>query len=90
MKKTVEVLFSGKVQKVGFRACVREAALSLGLSGEVENLADGRVRALITGEEAIIEKCISMTYSCPRAVIRQVSETEYVYTDFTGFVIKRE
>lgn len=90
MKKTVEVLFSGKVQKVGFRAYVKDAALSLGLSGEVENLADGRVRALITGEEAIIEKCISMTYSCPRAVIRQASETEYVYTEFSGFFVKRE
>lgn len=90
MRKTAEILFSGRVQKVGFRACIQRTATSLGLSGEVENLADGRVRVLTTGDEAVIEKFISLTYSCPRAIVRQVSATEYVYTEFTGFVIKRE
>ena len=46
MRKTMEVLFSGKVQKVGFRACVKNAGQSLGLCGEVENLPDGRVRGV--------------------------------------------
>ncbi|HJK49705.1 MAG TPA: acylphosphatase, partial [Methanocorpusculum sp.] len=55
----MEVLFSGKVQKVGFRACVKNAGQSLGLCGEVENLPDGRVRALVTGEEMVIEKFLS-------------------------------
>lgn len=90
MKKTIEILFSGRVQKVGFRACVLKIAVSLGLSGEVENLIDGRVRALVTGDEVVIEKFISLTYSCPRAIIRQISINDYVFTDFTGFIIKRE
>jgi len=90
MKKTVEILFSGRVQKVGFRACIQKTASSLGLSGEVENLPDGRVRALTTGEDTIIEKFISLTYSCPRAIVRQISVTDYVYTEFAGFVVKRE
>ncbi len=89
MRKTAEILFSGRVQKVGFRAYVQKTAYSLGLAGEVENLADGRVRALVTGEDALIEKFISLTYSCPRAIVRQITTNDYVYTEFTGFTIKR-
>jgi len=90
MKKTTEIIFSGRVQKVGFRSCIQKTASSLGLTGEVENLSDGRVRVLTTGEEAVIEKFISLTYNCPRAIVRQISVTDYIYTEFSGFVIKRE
>ena len=90
MLKTMEILFSGKVQKVGFRACVRNVGQSLGLTGEVENLSDGRVRALVTGEEMVIEKFISMTYTCPRAIVREISVEEYVLTEFSDFVVRRE
>lgn len=90
MIKTMEIVFSGKVQKVGFRACVRNMGQSLGLSGEVENLRDGRVRALVTGDEMLIEKFLSMVYTCPRAIIRETFVNEYVSTEFTGFIIKRE
>lgn len=90
MSKTVEILFSGRVQKVGFRACIKKTADSVGLCGEVENLADGRVRALVTGEDALIEKFLSMTYSCPRAIIKNIDVTPYVFTEFDGFVVKRE
>ena len=88
--KTVEILFAGEVQKVGFRACVRNMGQNLGLVGEVENLPDGRVRALVTGEDVVIEKFLSMIYSCPRAIIREVSATEYVFTEFSDFSVRRE
>lgn len=90
MNKTVEILFSGRVQKVGFRSCVKKTADSIGLTGEVENLSDGRVRALVTGEEALIEKFLSLTYSCPRALIKNIESADYVYTEFGGFSVKRE
>lgn len=90
MSKTVEILFSGRVQKVGFRSCVKKTADSVGLTGEVENLADGRVRALVTGEEALIEKFLSMTYSCPRAIVKNIEVADYVFTEFDGFAVKRE
>lgn len=86
----MEILFSGKVQKVGFRACVRSAGQNLGLCGEVENLPDGRVRVLVTGEDMVIEKFLSMVYTCPRAVIRDVSTFEYVLTEFPDFSVRRE
>ncbi len=90
MIKTVEILFSGKVQKVGFRACIRSTAQDLGLTGEVENLSDGRVRALVTGEEILIDKFLSLTYSCPRAIIKNIDVTDFVSTGFSEFIIKRE
>ena len=90
MRKTMEVLFSGKVQKVGFRACVKNTGQNLGLCGEVENLPDGRVRALVTGEEMVIEKFLSMVYTCPRAIIREVAVSEYVLTEFPDFTVRRE
>ena len=90
MTKTVEILFSGRVQKIGFRSCLRNIGINLGLTGEVENLSDGRVRALITGEEALVDKFISMAYSCPNAIIKNIEIIDYVPTEFPSFMVKRE
>jgi acylphosphatase len=56
----------------------------------VENLPDGRVRALVTGEGVVIEKFLSMVYTCPRAIIREVVVSEYVLTEFPDFTVRRE
>lgn len=56
---------SGKVQGVGFRAFVRRNAQRLGLSGWVKNLDDGRVEAVIYGEEEKVEDLISRMKTGP-------------------------
>ncbi len=59
------VYLSGKVQGVGFRAFVRRNAQRLNLSGWVKNLNDGRVEAVIYGEEEKVEELISRMKTGP-------------------------
>jgi acylphosphatase len=89
--KTVEITISGRVQRVGFRACVRKIATDLSVTGTVHNLPDGRVQVYATAEPMILEKFISMVYGCPRAVIRDVKQSEVPARVFEGFsIIKNE
>jgi acylphosphatase len=55
------VMFHGRVQGVGFRAFVEDAAESRGLQGWVRNRRSGSVEAALSGEaaavDAVIEAC---------------------------------
>lgn len=87
--KTIEAYISGRVQGVGFRACVKKIASGLCISGRVMNLEDGRVCIIATGESAIIEKMLSSLYECPRAYVREINATEINIMDFNDFAIVR-
>jgi acylphosphatase len=87
--KTIELYASGRVQSVGFRACVKRVAGNLGILGEVVNLPDGRVRVTATAEEVILEKFVSMLYGCPRVVIRNLEIRERDPVSFPDFSIRR-
>ena len=50
---------SGLVQGVCYRASCREEALRLGLTGEVRNLPDGDVAAVVEGPRAGVEELIA-------------------------------
>ena len=91
MVKSIEMIIRGKVQKVGFRACIKKIASDLTITGTVTNLSDGRVQVQATGDEMILEKFVSMVYSCPRAIIRNVRLTEIPIRIFLDFsVIKSD
>lgn len=49
---SLQVLYTGKVQGVGFRYTVKQIAAGYEVVGWVRNLADGRVELQATGEEA--------------------------------------
>jgi acylphosphatase len=51
MKKRVHVYYSGMVQGVGFRFTAERIARTLGVSGWVKNLADGRVELVSEADE---------------------------------------
>lgn len=53
--KQVTVLYTGKVQGVGFRATVRRLACGYDVTGLVRNLPDGRVELVAEGEKPELE-----------------------------------
>jgi acylphosphatase len=59
MKSQFEIKISGRVQGVGFRAATKRQARHLRLRGWVENMADGSVRAVISGDRENCMKFIS-------------------------------
>jgi acylphosphatase len=85
----VEILISGRVQKVGFRACVKKIAMNLGITGTVMNLPDGRVRIYAMADPIIIDKFISMLYGCPRSVIRELQIDACDLPPYPDFSIAR-
>jgi acylphosphatase len=87
--QTIEIMISGRVQNIGFRACVRRFASSLGVTGEVMNLSNGQVCILATADQVILEKFISMLYGCPRAVIRDLQVRDIKPRIYDDFLIQR-
>jgi acylphosphatase len=53
------VLFSGRVQGVGFRYTCLSLARGYDVAGTVRNLADGRVELVAEGEPAVLDDFVS-------------------------------
>jgi len=87
--KTIEIRISGRVQKVGFRNCIRRIAVKLSVRGEVMNLPDGTVRVYASGDRMLLDKFVSMIYGCPRAVIRDLQTRDHEPLFFEDFSVKR-
>ncbi len=65
--KALEVVVTGRVQGVFFRAAMRERAERLGVSGWVRNESDGSVRAHLEGAGAALEELLGWCASGPPA-----------------------
>jgi acylphosphatase len=89
MKARAHILVSGRVQGVFFRDHTRKWAGSLGLTGWVRNLGDGRVEVLAEGEREKIESLIGrLEEGPPRAMVEGVAVDWEEYTgEFPGFRI---
>ncbi len=84
------VVVSGRVQGVGFRWHTRERAAELGLVGWVQNLADGRVEALIQGEEEAVRSMISwLEKGPPAARVSGVQVAEHEPQGMAVFDVRR-
>ena len=57
----------GRVQGVFYRDWAVETARELGLAGWVRNRRDGTVEAVVQGEEASVERFITLAKDGPRA-----------------------
>ena len=52
----MQILYSGRVQGVGFRYTAKSVALGFEVTGAVRNLADGRVELIAEGRRAELEE----------------------------------
>jgi len=88
--KRVRVIVSGIVQGVFFRAATRRAAADFNLTGWVRNMDDGRVEAVLEGEDSDVEKMIAWcNVGPPSAGVEEVTTAEEHYTGgFHDFSIK--
>ena len=81
---------TGKVQGVYYRQSTRKKALSLGLSGYVQNLPDGSVYIRVTGKRSLLDELIAWCRTGPpAAVVKELIVTELVMEEFDGFEIRR-
>ncbi len=82
MKVRKHVWISGIVQGVFFRRFTWEHARRLGVTGWVRNLMDGRVEAVLEGEEDAVKTLIERLHEGPPAA--HVTHVEVVDEPYTG------
>lgn len=89
MSKRFHVRISGRVQGVFFRASTWKTARSLGLTGWVRNLPDGRVEAVFEGEKDAAEKMLAWcrTGTPPARVERLEFDVEKPTGEFKAFEV---
>ena len=71
-----KVVFSGRVQNVGFRLEIHHIAQRMELTGWVKNLEDGSVEAELQGEESKIQFLIECMQSLKRASVNQLTMSD--------------
>lgn len=89
MKARAHMWVSGRVQGVFYRDNTRRWASSLGLSGWVRNLPDGRVEVSVEGEKDKIESLERKLMEGPPLshVERVITEWEDYKGEYSGFHI---
>lgn len=89
-KLRVHLFITGRVQGVFFRSSTQEEAHRCGLSGWVKNLRDGRVEAVIEGEEEKVKALIAWCQNGPpHAVVKDLSVTIEAYQGaYTTFDVR--
>jgi acylphosphatase len=85
------VVVSGRVQGVWFRGTTQEVAERSGVSGYVRNLPDGRVEAVLQGEQGrVLEVLEFMRKGPPGAVVTDVAvDWRPQSEEYDGFRIRR-
>jgi acylphosphatase len=75
-------IIEGRVQGVGYRAFVMDAARALGLRGWVRNRWDENVEVVAEGERLVLEKLVAQLQRGPRAAY--VTSVGQEWQDSTG------
>jgi acylphosphatase len=82
----LDLVVTGRVQGVFYRASMRTEADRLGVSGWVRNADDGTVRAHLEGFPAALEELLAWCRTGPpRAQVEDVRATDAEVTGAEGF-----
>jgi acylphosphatase len=92
MSRTVNIIVSGKVQGVYFRANAQKQAEKFGVTGWVKNLPDGAVEILAQGKHDAIAQLIGWCHKGPMfAKVADVKVTDLFHQPtFSGFEVLRD
>lgn len=82
MRVRAHLLISGRVQGVGFRWAVEDAARDEGVTGWVRNLPDGCVEAVFEGEETPVHRMVAFCRRGPTAA--RVDDLRVAREEYTG------
>ncbi|KEA62080.1 putative Acylphosphate phosphohydrolase [Marinobacterium lacunae] len=87
----MQVVVSGRVQGVWFRRFTQEHALAGGVTGWVRNLADGRVEAMLCGDERAVRHVETWLSRGPdMARVDRMDTQEVSLRAFEGFEIRED
>ncbi len=88
MKKAFHLIYSGKVQGVGFRYTVKRIADKYYIVGWVRNLSSGHVEAFAQGEDLALDSFIKGVDLYFQDNIRDKKITEENLLSLDGFQIR--
>lgn len=90
MSRHVNIVVTGRVQGVFFRATARDVASSLGLKGFVRNERDGSVYIEAEGDQQILDTFVDWCKSGPPgAAVTNVQVVDGTSRGFSSFEIRR-
>ena len=86
--RTLHLHIYGRVQGVWFRESMRQEAVRLGITGWVQNRAEGSVEAVIAGDEAAVSTMLDWCHTGPPKA--RVEKVEHAATvgSFSGFTTR--
>ena len=89
MTQRIHLFVTGKVQKVFFRQTLKAMAQKNNVSGWVKNLTDGRVEAILEGEDVDVNRVVEWAHAGPtNALVKDVEIRNESYVgEFSTFDI---
>lgn len=82
MNKHIHVLYTGRVQGVGFRFTAEESARQLAVVGWVKNLRDGRVELVAEADEKVLAQFLNEIRTGPMRNF--IKDTEVTWSTATN------
>lgn len=79
--KRVHVIYSGRVQGVGFRFIAEAVARKLKVNGWASNLKDGTVEVVVEGDEQVLKDFLNRIAG---EMARYITDTEISWEQSTG------